>query len=99
MTTRALRSDALPEGLPYQDDGCELAPRCLSCPLPQCRYDDPDGFVTLRADVRAAKVQNLRREGYPVAGIAEVLDLSVRQVIRLSRRPVPTDLLEEACHA
>lgn len=25
----------------YADTGCELAPSCLRCPLPACRYDLP----------------------------------------------------------
>jgi hypothetical protein len=25
----------------FRDTGCELAPRCLECPLPMCKYDDP----------------------------------------------------------
>lgn len=24
-----------------RDTGCEIAPSCLSCPLPACRYDKP----------------------------------------------------------
>lgn len=95
MTTRALRSDALPEGLDTEDTGCDLHPRCLSCPLPHCRYDLPAGVATLKRAYRARRAQDLRRRGYPVAGIAQELQLSHRQVIRLCRWPVPPDLLEE----
>jgi hypothetical protein len=34
--------DLLPEHVRYRDEGCELFPSCLSCPLPQCRYDGPE---------------------------------------------------------
>ena len=34
--------DLRPEHVQYRDEGCHLAPRCLSCPLPRCRHDDPD---------------------------------------------------------
>ena len=27
----------------YPDKGCELAPRCLECHLPRCRFDKVDG--------------------------------------------------------
>ncbi|GEM_PF-4696346 len=27
----------------YPDKGCELAPRCLECTLPRCRFDTIDG--------------------------------------------------------
>ena len=26
------------------DDGCEVSRSCLKCPLPQCKYDDPNGY-------------------------------------------------------
>ena len=32
----------------YVDDGCEVSPKCLECPLPLCRYDDPQGFENWR---------------------------------------------------
>ena len=35
--------DAIPEFYHYEDTGCEVSPSCLNCPLPQCKYDDPDG--------------------------------------------------------
>ena len=27
-----------------QPDGCDVSPRCLNCPLPQCRFDDPAAY-------------------------------------------------------
>ena len=27
----------------YPDQGCELAPACLSCHLPRCRFDQVEG--------------------------------------------------------
>lgn len=38
----------------YKDQGCSLAPSCLNCPLPQCRYDAPQAAASRRADVVAA---------------------------------------------
>ena len=36
--------DMLPEHFPYRDDGCDVSPSCLRCPLPRCKYDsDEDG--------------------------------------------------------
>ena len=29
-----------------QDRGCEVAPSCLTCPLPQCIYDLPPARAT-----------------------------------------------------
>lgn len=34
------RDDGLPD---YPDRGCELAPRCLECSLPRCRFDTVNG--------------------------------------------------------
>ena len=33
--------ELLPERYPYRDEGCEVSPSCLKCPLPQCKYDEP----------------------------------------------------------
>ena len=44
MTTRhapkIVRRDSLPEHARYKDEGCELSPSCLRCPLPRCQYDE-----------------------------------------------------------
>ena len=36
--------DQGPEYYHYEDTGCEVSPSCLTCPLPQCKYDDPVWF-------------------------------------------------------
>jgi hypothetical protein len=33
--------DTIPEMTRYRDDGCDIHPACLTCPLPRCRYDEP----------------------------------------------------------
>ena len=38
------------------DDGCEIAPSCLRCPLPQCKYDDPGGVARARKQARDQQV-------------------------------------------
>ena len=43
----------------YVDTGCEIAPACLSCPLPRCRYDMGQGLAEARAHLRM-----LRRAEY-----------------------------------
>ena len=37
-------TDIVPEFIHYDDTGCEVSQACLNCPLPQCKYDDPDWF-------------------------------------------------------
>lgn len=36
------------------DVGCSVAPRCTACPLAECKYDDPDGYLTWMAEEVAA---------------------------------------------
>ena len=43
----------------FPDKGCSVAPSCLNCPLPFCRYDDPDGYISWRQKQRRAQVQTV----------------------------------------
>lgn len=79
----AMRTPSLPEQLYYRDTGCELAPRCLACPLPQCRYDLPPKRA--QALLRAAKLRPLLAEGLTVDEAAARLDVSRRTIFRLRR--------------
>lgn len=85
---RAIRSDALPENKVYQDDGCEVAPKCLECPLSACRYDVPGGIRTLRnIDREAQLLADWRGDGgaepLTVDELAEKYDVSRRTVFRI----------------
>lgn len=80
---RRVRSDALPEEIQYRDDGCDIHPRCLTCPLPRCRYDEPGGLRAMLNAYRDEQVLALRRDGAPVDQIAERYSLSRRTVFRI----------------
>jgi hypothetical protein len=80
---RRVRSDALPEEIQYRDDGCDIHPRCLTCPLPRCRYDEPGGLRAMLNAYRDEQVVALRRDGAPVDQIAERYSLSRRTVFRI----------------
>lgn len=80
---RRVRSDALPEEIDYRDGGCDIHPRCLSCPLPRCRYDEPGGVRAMLNAYRDRQIVALRREGAPVDLIAERYSLSRRTVFRV----------------
>ncbi len=80
---RRVRSDALPEEIQYRDDGCDIHPRCLTCPLPRCRYDEPGGLRAMLNAYRDQQVVSLRRDGAPVDQIAERYGLSRRTVFRI----------------
>ena len=79
--------DVLPERYPYRDDGCEVSPSCLRCPLPQCKYDDPARFHRQRRDARDWEVAMALREGglsVPEASVR--FSLSQRTIFRILRR-------------
>lgn len=85
---RQVRSDALPEHIDYRDDGCDLFPSCLSCPLARCRYDVPGGVRALLNRERDRQMRLLRTEaGLSVDAIAERFQVSRRTVFRALALP------------
>ena len=73
--------DALPEHNDYRDDGCDVFPSCLRCPLPRCRYDEPGGVRALLNRMRDEEIRRMRRD----------LRLSADEIARrfhISRRTV-----------
>ena len=64
----------------YPDRGCEAAPRCLSCPLARCRYDDPTAYQHLRTGVLEANT--LQAQGMIPSEIAAHQGVRVRTVFR-----------------
>ncbi|MFN8559648.1 MAG: helix-turn-helix domain-containing protein [Dehalococcoidia bacterium] len=76
-------SDHLPEQLHYRDDGCEISPKCLECPLPACRYDMPPKRAG--ALLREAELRRLLAEGLTADQAAERMGVSRRTVFRLKR--------------
>ncbi len=83
---RRVRDDALPENIHYEDTGCEAAPRCLECPLPRCRYDEPGGLRGLLnrdRDRRIAELQSASGGRVPVDELAGRFGLSRRTVFRI----------------
>ncbi len=83
---RKVRSDALPEHLDYRDQGCDLAPSCLRCPLVRCRYDEPGGARKLLQGSRDEAVWYRRGEGVGIDALAQEFSLSRRSVFRILAR-------------
>ncbi len=77
------RSDALPEHAQYRDDGCDIHPHCLTCPLPRCRYDEPGGLRSILIASRDKDVVMLRLQGESVDRLSSRFDLSRRTVFRI----------------
>ncbi len=88
-----VRSDALPEFTRYRDNGCDVHPSCLSCPLPRCRYEEPGGLRALLNKTRDEQIVNQRASGVPVAELATRFGVSRRTVFRVlgnkTRQPIP----------
>lgn len=76
-------TDHLPEQLHYRDDGCEMAPRCLECPLPRCRYDLPPKRAG--ALMREAELRLLLDQGLSLDDAAARMGVSRRTIFRLKR--------------
>ena len=71
----------------YEDTGCEVSDSCLDCPLPRCRYDDPEWY---RLNRRLAKdfriVQVMEQERLTVEETAERFSVTIRTVFRIVQR-------------
>lgn len=95
---RRPREDALPEHLEYRDDGCDVFPSCLSCPLPRCRYDVPGGARAMLNLARDAEIRRMRFEGdLEVEEIAKRFRVSRRTVFRvLHPRRAGTEVARDA---
>lgn len=72
-----------PENIHYHDDGCEIAPRCLECPLPLCRHDMPPKRAG--ALLRETQLRELLADGLTPDQAAVEMGVSRRTIFRLKR--------------
>ena len=75
-------ADDLPERCRYRDEGCELAPSCLDCPLPNCIEELPRGRQRYLLQRRCQQIACLRSQGKGTREIATFLKVSSRTVQR-----------------
>lgn len=61
-------------------DGCDVAPTCLNCPLPRCKYDERPGRVYQMWI--AVNVQ-----GQPLAVVARQFGVTKMAVSKASHQP------------
>ncbi len=78
--------DLPPEYCSYGDDGCDLAPSCLNCPFPRCRFDAPGEGMRQVKGRRDRKLVRLRQEGAGIAELARRFGVSKRTVHRILRK-------------
>lgn len=86
MTLPLTNGNRLPENIDYVDDGCEVAPRCLECPLARCKHDErfySKGNKEMPVAERNAKVFELRKKGIPTPDIARAFKIAPRTVLRI----------------
>lgn len=75
--------DALPEFYNYRDEGCEVAPACLRCPLDHCKYDDPQAWQRQLVAARQSPALLLLSQGVGVREVASQTGFAIRTVHRL----------------
>jgi hypothetical protein len=75
--------DPLPEQVQYRDDGCEVSPSCLTCPLPVCRYEIRGGLAALQRLPRDAELLDEHRKGAGIESLCRRFNLSRRTVFRI----------------
>lgn len=80
------RRRGTPEQSAYVDSGCELAPTCLDCPLPKCKYDDPHWRQRNDLKTRDARIVELRKAGFTVKEVAKEIGVSDRTAYRVLLR-------------
>lgn len=78
--------DFFPEDIEWQDEGCELYPRCLECPLEKCVEEEPRLRQRVRLEMRAERMRELKARGKSTAEIARIFGVSVRTVQRALKR-------------
>lgn len=84
VTLVPVRADTLPENASYRDNGCEVSPSCLICPLPVCKYDDPGWLRRVsRLSRDRAVIGAKREENLSVADLAARFGLSARTIHRI----------------
>jgi len=87
LPDRRVRDDALPEHQDYADSGCDIWDRCLTCPLPRCRHDEPGGARQIFLRERDSEIARLRRgDGAGIDELARRFGVSRRTVFRVLRR-------------
>jgi hypothetical protein len=71
----------------YMDTGCEVAPSCLNCPLPLCKYDDPWGYQRYVKSAWDLEVKTATEsERLSVEQAAERFNVTVRTIFRSKQR-------------
>ena len=84
----------LPQGISLST-GCRVYPDCLTCPLPQCIYDEP--LVTQVFKAGLGRVFELHDQGYSVSAMSRITGysrLSLRDILQHQRGNIDKEYTE-----
>ena len=84
--------DLPPEYCHYRDEGCEFADSCLSCPFPQCLYDEPRGKQHWLKELRNKEIARLFSGGWGAKELASLFGLSQRTIQRALKNTLSISL-------
>ena len=68
-----------------REDGCEVALKCLNCPLPECRYDDPMAFQAWKRASDGKIALELWEGGSSSTEIGKELGITPKVVLKLAQ--------------
>ena len=68
------------------DDGCDVAPHCVACPLVQCKYDDPAGYKLWKSAAWDAVVAKTHEVSGSITAVATAHKVSKRTIYRSLNR-------------
>ena len=65
----------------WRDTGCpQVSPSCLACPLPRCKYDDPEAYYAWKANL--IELENVTAVAATMQAYALKHGVSVRTAYR-----------------
>lgn len=71
----------------YNDTGCSVSSSCFTCPLPECRYDNPTSYNNWMRRQRRAQVRALvtthGEKPFLAAELSSSLGVGERQAYRI----------------
>ena len=71
----------------FEDDGCEVSPACLSCPLSKCKHDDPQWYRSLRKHYPEMLIYSeMQRDNLSPSAAAFRCGMKVRTIARIKAR-------------
>jgi DNA-binding CsgD family transcriptional regulator len=70
----------------YEDRGCEVSTKCLKCPLPVCKHDDPGPYQNWKREKKYAEIISEIQRGDTTAVIAARHGYAVSHIAQIKAR-------------